>query len=191
MPASGDVPRISPSTLAHHRCIADEQGHHQVPPQHPPMELRTGRQLARKAQFRWPIRHVPDGCVGVVPDTRSAAPCARAILPPGWHFVTNGRLAVVADQIDTGEWPVSPAPEADPAYWVRATCIVDDPGVAAFVVADVPTAIVQQLRTAVRVATSGGGSIASEDLAKAVRELVEPILLRWGVAIHDLTVRGA
>lgn len=170
--------------------MAEEAWQSQVPLRHPPLQLPTRRQLAWKAQLRWPFRHVPEGFVGVVPDIRSAAPSAKAMLPPGWHFVTNGRVSLVAHQIDTGDWPVSSPPEADPLYWVRAKCKVDDPGVAAFAVADVPTAIVQQLRTAVRVATSGR-PIVSEDIANAVRELVEPILLRWGVSIQDLTVRSA
>lgn len=76
-------------------------------------------------------------------------------------------------------------------YWIRALCNVDDPRVAAFAVADVPTAIVQQLRTAVRAATSGDASLPSGRIADAVRDLLEPILQRWGVSIRDVTVRSA
>lgn len=159
--------------------------------QHPPIRLLTSRQIARKALLRWPLRRVPVGSVGVTRDVRAAEPSAATVLPPGWHLVRNGRLAVVAAYIDTGEWPVSAAPGAEPVYWIRAICNVDDPRVAAFAVADVPTAIVQQLRGAVRAATSGDGSLASGRIAAAVRELLEPILHRWGVSIRDVTVKSA
>jgi hypothetical protein len=169
--------------------MGDERVPHRT--QHPSLRLPTSRQIARRALFRWPVRHVPVGCVGVVPDRRSVTPLAKTVLPPGWHFVVNGRLAVVAEEIDTGEWPITTPPGAEPLYWVRAICKVDDPRVAAFAVADVPTAIVQQLRTAARAATTGEGSITPDQIASAVGELVEPIFRRWGVSIQDVSVRRA
>jgi hypothetical protein len=159
--------------------------------QHPPLRLSSPRQIARRATFRWPVRRVPTGWFGVVPDHRSSTPSANTVLPPGWHFLPNGRLAVVPGEIDTGDWPVSSALEAEPAYWVRATCTVEDPRVAALAVADLPTAIVQQLRVAVRAATSGSGSIDSDHIANSVRELITPIFSRWGVSIQNVSVMSA
>jgi hypothetical protein len=100
--------------------------------QRPPLRLLTSRQMARRALFRWPLRRVPVGSVGITPDLRSRVPSAAIVLSPGWHFVRNGRLEVVAEEIDTGDWPVSTAPGADPLYWVRAICKVDDPRIAVF-----------------------------------------------------------
>jgi hypothetical protein len=105
--------------------------------------------------------------------------------------VRNGRLVLVAEAIDTGEWPVSIAPGADPLCWVRATCKVSDLGAAAFAVADLPTAIVQQLRVAVRAAASGEAELAPEKIAGAVCETVDPVFRRWGVSIQEVTVTDA
>jgi hypothetical protein len=68
---------------------------------------------------------------------------------------------------------------------------VEDPRVAALAVADLPTAIVQQLRVAVRAATSGSGSIDSDHIANSVRELITPIFSRWGVSIQNVSVMSA
>ena len=135
----------------------------------------------------------------MIPDySKSRRPSVAAVLPPGWHFVRNGRLVLVAEAIDTGEWPVSIAPGADPLCWVRATCKVSDLGAAAFAVADLPTAIVQQLRvavraaaSAVRAAASGEAELAPEKIAGAVCETVDPVFRRWGVSIQEVTVTDA
>jgi hypothetical protein len=160
-------------------------------PRHPQLRLPTSGQVARRALFRWPLRQVPVGRVGVIPDLKSSTPSAATVLPQGWHFVRSGRLVLVAEAIDTGEWPVSNAPGADPLCWVRATCEVDNPAVAAFAVADLPTAVVQQLVTAARAVGSGGASLAPQQIASAVREAVEPIFRRWGASIREVTVRDA
>jgi hypothetical protein len=131
------------------------------------------------------------GSVGVTLKVRRGRPLPAAVLPPGWHFVRNGRLVLVAEAIDTGEWPVSIAAGVDPMWWVRATCEVFDPGVAALVVVDLPTAIVQQLRTAVRTVAAGQGSLGAEQIAGAASELLEPVFRRWGVSIREMTVRDA
>jgi len=182
--------RVDLCYLVHHRGMSEAPEPQQPRGKHPQLRLPSPRQIARRASFRWPVRHVPIGWFGVVPDHRSIRP-ANAVLPPGWHFLPNGRLAVVPAEIDTGDWPVSSAPEAEPSYWVRATCKVEDPRVAALAVADLPTAIVQQLRVAVRAATLGAGSIDSEHIASSVRELITPIFSRWGVSIQTVSVKTA
>jgi hypothetical protein len=99
---------------------------------------------------------------------------------------------VVPEEIHTGEWPVPTEPGTEPSFCVRATVKVEDPKVAAFAVADLRTAVVQQLRTGLRAATSCEGSpLDPEELASAVRQLIEPILQRWAISIEDVFVRRA
>ncbi len=178
-------------SLMHHRGMGDTPEPQQPRAQHPPLRLRSPRDIRRQASFRWSVRHVPTGWFGVVPDHRSITPSAKAVLSPGWHFLPNGRLAVVPAEIDTGDWPVSSAPEAEPTYWVRASRKAEDPRVAAMAVADLPTAIIQQLRVAVRAATPGAGSTDSERIASSVSELITPIFDRWGVSIQNVSVTTA
>jgi regulator of protease activity HflC (stomatin/prohibitin superfamily) len=99
---------------------------------------------------------------------------------------------VVPEEIHTGEWPVPTEPGTEPLFWVRATVKVEDPKVAAFAVADLRTAVVQQVRTGLGAATSGEGSPPDpEQIASAIRQVIEPVLQRWGVSIEDVFVRTA